>query len=390
MDELKKILLDSVDDDSIPNLSNSIKAIYKDRVSKRIPWYKKKLTYQIGVPALAGLACVAIILPITVTKNDKGSLIPIINNQLAATETAYGVSTLSLANAISFNAELLGNVSTSLKARQNSNQEYTGGWGGWSGWQYINENDLRDVLKDMHPYMYVADKMLKDDLKVSPDVFKHISGKGYEEYECVFNKDLDFECSFDFKEKLTGDKARVVVNGELGVSKEKFTVEGIRNNVTKDENAEVNLNVKFDNNEKVKPWYEQKNPTLSFIERTDENDNTCYKFVYSEKSQTMYEIELKNQFYDDGFGTKFPWVEVDVTKYKAYTTPYFPGGWGVYYQPQSYVFSVERGMDGKSLNLYLFGFGQKLFINVLDNNGSYYYYLWDYNTNDPFDNHSKH
>lgn len=390
MDELKKVILDSVDETSIPNLSNSIKAIYKHKMSKRVPWYRNKLTYGIGVPALAGVACLAIILPLTVRQNDSGSLIPIINQELANTETAYGISTLSIANAISFNANLFKNVSNGVAPNalqiKKANADYNGGWGGWTGWTYINENDLREILQYAHPYLYVADKMLNNNLKVSPDVFKHTSGKDFEEYECIFNKDQDFECSFDFKEKLNDNKNKVIVNGELGVYNDKFTVEGIRNNIQKDENAEMNLNVKFSE----KPWWEgHKCPSLSFSEKTDENNNNCYQFVYSEKNQTVYDIKLTNQYYDDGFGTKFPWVQMEVIKYKEIFTPYFPGG-GYYLQPQSYVFSLERGNDGESLNLYLFGYGQKLFINVIDNDGAYFYYLWEYNPYDPFGNFSKH
>ena len=46
--------------------------------------------------------------------------------------------------------------------------------------------------------MYVAEKMLNNNLKAEPDEFTHKTTKDGEEYNCVFNKDKAFECSFKF------------------------------------------------------------------------------------------------------------------------------------------------------------------------------------------------
>ena len=53
MDELRNKIMSSIDDSSIPDLSYSIKTIYKDRMaSKKAPWWKRKLTWAIAIPSL--------------------------------------------------------------------------------------------------------------------------------------------------------------------------------------------------------------------------------------------------------------------------------------------------------------------------------------------------
>ena len=398
MDELRKQLLDSIDESSIPDLSYSIKAIYKDRVNKQIPWWKSKLIWGIALPSLTAATVLAIVLPLTVFKNQKqNSIIPIINKQLQTTETAYSVSTLSLANAISINAGTLTEVSQSIQ-QEYSGENYGNGWNDWNGWDKMGGQDaLKEVLSYGTQYMYVVERMLNNNLNQLPDDFQHVGTKdGYEEYNCVFDKDKEFECSFHFFEKPNEDKTLVGVKGELGVKNNTFEVEGKRDNVSDDKPAKVVLNVKFDNNDKYKYWWEQKNPVLKFEERQDSDGNLVYSFTYSEQYQDRYVVDLTYSTYDVYLDpsdlTKvdvIPWVKMNVTKYNSTYTPYYPGGGGYYMQPQTFTFDIEKGNDG-NLVIYLLNFGAKLFIDVRDENGYYYYYLKDFNENDPFDGHKKH
>ena len=400
MDELRNKIMSSIDDSSIPDLSYSIKTIYKDRLaSKKAPWYKKKLTWGIAIPALTCATVCAIVLPLTVFKNKEEQItpvIPVVNQALPTTEAAYSISTLSLANAISANTNLIADVSQSILMAPNDpgdEGDPNGGWNDWDGWGYMpnGQNSLREVLRYCSQYMYVADKMINNNLKALPDEFTHTSLKdGSEQYNCVFNKDKDFECSFDFKEKLSSDQSDVRINGVLGVKKSKLVVEGNRKNVESDQPSNLKLDVKFEKSQSYKNWWEQKNPVLSFQERINEKKDTVYSFTYSESNRDIYIVEMSclgtTKQGDETYGA----LEMNVTTYVKTQTGYWPGaGYGYYYQPITYPFTVEKDMYG-NLVLYLYSYGSKLFIDVRDQNGRYYYYLSEFNEHDSFGDYGKH
>ena len=89
---------------------------------------------------------------------------------------------------------------------------------------------------------------------------------------------------------------------------------------------------------------------------------------------------------DETYGS----LEMNVTTYVKTQTGYWPGaGYGYYYQPITYPFTVEKDMYG-NLVLYLYSYGSKLFIDVRDEQGRYYYYLSEYNKDDCFGEYGKH
>ena len=384
MDELRNQIMNSIDDSSIPDLSYSIKAVYLDRqANKKLPWWKNKLTWAIAVPSLAVATVAAIVLPLTVFKDKNENLIPVLNQALPTTEETYSVSTLSLANAISANVGILTEAD---QHQQNNGGSH--GWDSWDGWNRMpnGQNSLNEVLKYCSEYMYVAEKMLNNNLKAEPDEFTHKTTKDGEEYNCVFNKDKAFECSFKFTESLKENKKEVGVKGVIGVKNTTFEVEGSRRNVEKDEPANLKLDVKFERNQTYWNWWQQKNPVLSFQERNYDN-KVIYTFTYNEGASNVYVVELyTKQQVDSGNETVVNQsVAMNVTIYETIYSPYA----GYYPQPQVFLFTVEKDEDN-NLVLWLTNMGTKLFIDVRDTNGNYYYYLSQFNDPDPFGQYGKH
>lgn len=402
MDELRNKIMSSIDDSSIPDLSYSIKTIYKDRMaSKKVPWWKRKLTWAIALPSLTTATVAAIVLPLTVFKKNEQlvPVIPVVNQALPGTEAAYSISTLSLANAISANTSIVSDVSRAIMLQNEPGGPggpggYNEGWNEWDGWGYMpnGQNSLREVLRYCSQYMYVADKMLNNKLSALPDEFTHTSLKdGSEQYNCIFNKDEEFECSFDFNEKLIRDETEVAVSGVLGVKKNnQIIVEGSRKNVKNDEFASVKLDVKFEKSQSYKNWWEQKNPILSFRERINENNDTVYSFTYSENNRDIYIVEMSCVGKPDAETETYKTLEMNITTFVKTQTNYWPGaGYGYYYQPITYPFTVEKDENGLVLYLYTYG-SQKLFIGVRDNNGYYCYYLFGVTEDNYFDEYGKH
>ena len=392
MDEMKNKILNSIDDEMIPDLSYSIKTIYLDRKERQTPWYKRKLTWGIAIPTVALATTLAIVLPVTVFNKGNSNLvtpiIPIVNQNLQTTENTYSIGTLSLANAISANAGMIDQVSQNIqKEAAQDNGPDGGAWGGWDGWgrMHNGEDDLKEVLRYGSQYMYTVEKMLNKSLNQLPDEFVHESQKdGSEKYKCIFDKDQEFECSFDFTEKLIEEKNEISIAGVLGIKNNEFVVEGSRDNIQKDKASGLELSVKFEKKETYKEWWKNKNPILSFKERNDVSGNLVYDFSYSENYQEVYNVMIT---YMDVSDTNFyPWVKMEVTKYYPTWSPYVGG---YYNQAQSFVFSIEKDQYG-NLVLYLLNFGTKLFIDVRDENGRYYYYLSDLNSQDPFGDYGKH
>ena len=330
----------------------------------------------------------AIVLPLTVFKNRKEEkiepIIPVVNQALPSTEVAYSVSTLCLANAISANTSIF----TEVQHDQENND-----WNEWNGWNSMpnGQDSLREVLKYCSQYMYVADKMLDNTLTELPDKFTHESLKdGTEQYNCVFNKDKEFECYFNFKEKLSEDKSDVRITGVLGVKGSDLVVEGTRKNVSIDKPSNVQLDVKFEKSKSNGWWWEeQRNPILSFKQRTDAKDNIIYSFEYNERRQNVYIVEMScDKSYKVGENA-YSRLNMNVTTYYNEAI-FWPGsGHGSSTQSKTYNFVVEKDYYG-NLVLYLYWVDSYLFIDVRDKNGYYYYYLSEFNKDDPFGEYGKH
>lgn len=395
MDELRNKIMSSIDDSSIPDLSYSIKTIYKDRLAnKKAPWWKRKLTWGIAIPALTAATVCAIVLPLTVFKNKENTItpiVPVLNENFTQAEETYSVSALSLANVISTNVRVLAREQQSY---QNQDPHRGNGWDGWDGWGgiYGGQDTLQTALEYCSQYMYVADTMLNNNLEAKPDDFTYeVNKNGSVDYTLVFNKDKEFECFFSFNENLKENKSEIATKGTLGIKNiaNTFYIEGSRKNITRDGLSDITLDVKFDKDERYKNWWEQYKPVLTFREREDAENHTVYSFSYKQGYDNIYDVEMSCRETEYPDHTKRQWVEMDITCYTQRWTPYYPGGGGYYYQPQTFVFSVEKDeMD--NLVLYLYNFGSKLFIDVRDKDGKYYYYLSQYNEDDYFAEGGKH
>lgn len=157
MDErkLRQDILSSLDSNKVENLSVQILNTYKtSKPEKKTPWYKNKALYFIGSPILAGGVALAIVLPLTMHGNNSNILPPISGDYVPVTiqgeENEIAFSVLSAFNIVSSDNN---KISPLLKRR-------------------ISENDFKENITLLNPYMSTSETMLKNNLDVKPTIYQ--------------------------------------------------------------------------------------------------------------------------------------------------------------------------------------------------------------------------
>lgn len=112
-DKLHDQIIDSLSDSKVPNNPGKIKALYLDR-TKGIgrPWYKYRRFYAIGMPVLAAVTAIAIVVPITIHATKNG--IDKLNSQNQKYITEY-TNIKGSNNQIAFATLFLGNAARTLE-----------------------------------------------------------------------------------------------------------------------------------------------------------------------------------------------------------------------------------------------------------------------------------
>lgn len=369
--EMKNQIMDSIDDSFVPDLTNRIISKHLEN-SKKVPFWKTKLFIGITSTSFACLVVGAIVIGTTIGSNSN------VYVAQTATEEVYGVSTLSLANVISVGGDKVSNLKDQdptqrlmpFRAPEPNQGDPIHPWIGWEGWNHISQNSLNRALKIINPYMYVTDLLLKSDLKIDELEFVHNHRYGFEEYKCSIKQD-EFECGFNFIEKATNEKNSVSVKGNLNVSNASYSVSGRRKNVVEDIASDLSLTLNFENEYKSSLTFQEKKFNVA-----SDVDRNSFVYTYKENGTILYEIKLS-------MVTKFVYgftpnncIELSLTSYL---------------QPirEDFTFIITRNPMDNKLNLFLSLPTFDVFIDVVDEDENYVYYIDEYK-DDPLSHMPKH
>lgn len=233
--KLKEQILKSTKDDSIPDLSESIKQTHlnhlKEKEEKKIPWWKNKKFFQIATPIFAaGVVCLICIPPIvnylqptTSLNSSSDSFIDFHPNpdKKNNNQIAFGVS-----SAFNFIDSQLNNSPLNiLKNRLNS----------------APQSDFEKEIKYLNPYMYTCEQMLNNNFATEYEIVP----SDIEEYTYLMHINEQIEFHYNEIGFEDDDEIEYALNGIFIVDNNQYEVRGEKEveNSSDESESELELTV---------------------------------------------------------------------------------------------------------------------------------------------------